>query len=169
MTEPLKPVTGVAKGSEGTGTALDDTQEYDVTTFMAPAAVVDDDPVVDDPVAEEAAPASAPHAVEAAAPMPVAPIRQRRVDRRRPAGIPLAIKAGLLTAAIALAVVFGASLASHSAGDETIGGLPLASPSATTAPTEGDEGDGGDEGGGEEGGKGNGNGCGNGKGNGNNC
>ena len=175
-----KPVTGVAGGSEGTGTALDDTQLYDVSTFTPIEAgrsepVAGSEPVaVPEPVEDSEVVGRAQRRTTAAASAP-APVRPaRRASVRQPSTsrtIPLAIKAGLITAALALAVLVGASLAGSPSGVAGDGGLFGQGPSVTVAPIvepTAEATDGGGDGGGS-GGNGRGNGCGNGRGNGNNC
>jgi hypothetical protein len=165
------PVTGIARGSEGTATNLDDTQVYDVSTFDVPAepepidhAPLDDEPIVGKPVVAPpivAAPvATAPAGSMVRAPRPVASRTGRGTE------LPLAIRAGLITAVIALAVLFGASLTRSPGIGQDIGqGGPGITTAPSAAPTDASH----DDGDGEGGAKDHGNGCGNGKGNGNNC
>lgn len=145
------PVTGVARGGQGTGTALDDTQVYDVAEFT-PAPLTPEAP----PPAPQPAPVIAP----VAQPAPRAVTRRRASSDRRPrVGVPLAGVVGFAIAA-GLAILIGASLGGITApggaanGDATPGATATGAPAATEA-TDGDGGGGGD---------GDGKGCGNGKG-----
>jgi len=150
--------TGVASGSLGTGTAVDEE-----TTLMAvpePEPTEQPKPAAPAPPAA-AAPSRTPAPVAGIAPAAAGPVPERRPittrrDPYRPIGIALA---AILVALVGVAVV--------SNGGETPAQLGPAG--ATTSPDDaaaGDEGEGDDRNGGNGGGNGN-NGNGNGRGNGN--
>lgn len=178
------PVTGVARGGHGTGTALDDTQLYDVSDFTPipptpPAPAAQPAPVQSHRAA--AAPVAVPPA--AAAPIVAAPVaspgpatrapsRATTSSRRRRVGTPVVGLAGFALAA-GLAILIGLALGGvpmpdgAAAGGETTAPT-LAAPAETEPPDpDPDDYDGGGSGNGNGNGNGN-NGNGNGRGNGNN-
>jgi hypothetical protein len=184
--------TGVARGALGTGTALDETQEWVIPEGLQGRAAAPAEqpisrpsvaPVAPEPtraVATAAAPEPAPAAgaepAAAAAPVPVEPVDRESVTRRRPGTTasggrfsPGPRAAGL--AAVILLALVGVAAAVTSLGrDDPGAGTPAQAPGATAPTTrEGDDKDDGKkdkgDGPGSDGG-GNGNGGGNGGGNG---
>jgi hypothetical protein len=164
-----RPVTGVAKGSLGTGTALDDTQVYQVADLAQPEAVPE-------PVAAPREPAPQPpparraaaRAAKAAAPVATAPSPQRvqPVVRRRRAAIGRTMPgaawiAGTALVAVVVTAIVSSGLGAAHSGAELESGAPAAIGEAsnppTAAPTEA-AGDGGGKGHGHGGGNGNGHG-----------
>jgi len=140
-------VTGVARGGHGTGTALDDTQVYDVSAFVVPppaAAAADPkpEPVHEDP--EPALPAPAVVPVPRSTAQPVA--SRRDTAHRRPRfGAPAAGLVGFALAA-GLAIVVGATLGGNtpgSANGEATPGAPVTAVPAETEVVDGDSGNGG--------------------------
>ena len=170
------PVTGVARAGQGTGTALDDTQVYDVADFTAASAAAEAvarDPGMPNEAPQPAPPVEPAPSVEPAAVAPVpraAPQRATRprtsTDRKPRVASPVAGLVGFAIAA-GLAILIGASLGGFSipGGAANVEATPRAT--ATSVPAATEKADGGGEGNGK-GGNGKGNGNGNGKGNGNN-
>ena len=155
------PVTGVARAGQGTGTALDDTQVYDVADFTAASAAAEAAAIEPDLPVEAPEPA---RPIEPAVVAPVVPAVQRATrprtstDRKPRVGAPVAGLVGFAIAA-ALAILIGASLGGTTVpggaaiDDATPGATSTAAPVATEAIK--DEGGGGGKGG--KGCKGNGN------------
>ena len=125
-TERPRPATGVAKGSLGTGTALDDTQVYQVSDLAPPPP--------------------APDPVEALTPE-TAPVRSavRPAVRRRRAGFATGVPgagwiAGTALVAVVVTAIVSTGLGAGHPGENLGSGAPaavvptLAAPSA--APTE---------------------------------
>lgn len=139
------PVTGVARGGRGTGTALDDTQVYDVAEFTAASGEAADasqpPPVV---AAEQRAPAPVVAPVRQSAPR-VAAGRRTSDDRKPRVGAPVAGFVGFALAA-GLAILLGASLGGNSAPGAANGDATFAAP-ATDVPAETEAADDDDEGG----------------------
>lgn len=179
------PVTGVARGGQGTGTALDDTQLYDVSDFTAASIAPAMPHPAPEPAFEHAAVeqiAAEQPSVEQPPPV-VVPVsraaprattaRRASSDRKPRVGAPVAGLVGFAIAA-GLAILVGASLGGMTIPGGAANGeaTPRATGSTAPAATQANEGSGGTDGGGTDGGggdgkwKGNGNG-GNGKGNGN--
>ena len=159
-------VTGVAAGSLGTGTALDETQEWEIPPELqastAQAAHAD---------AEALEPASdqGPQPVAMAPAAPLAPVRARPVAARRARA---AASSGWLTpgprlagiaAAVLLALVGLTAIVTSNDRDDA-GSAPVAPAQPTIAPTEAPPAEAGGNGGkkDKDNGKGNGNGNGNG-------
>jgi hypothetical protein len=192
----VQPTTGVARGSLGTGTALDDTQEYDVDELRAAAsgAAAPGEARDVDPAPPMVAPSMAPAATEAgirppasgasaalqplAAVHPAAPIHSAAPIHPVTSGLitpatthsagptPSRV-AGLAAAALLLVIVGAAALTSGFGTNVGVGQTPV-DPQVTAAPTDQPPADAGGAGAGGNG-KGNGNnggGNGNGKGNG---
>ena len=157
------PVTGVARAGQGTGTALDDTQVYDVADFTAASAAAEA-AALEPEMPNEAPEPSPPVEPAVVAPVPrAAPQRATRprtsTDRKPRVAAPVA---GLVGFAIAAgrAILIGASLGgmdiSGGAADDhpTPGATSTSAPAATEANNE----EGGGNGKGGKGCKGNGNG-----------
>lgn len=152
-------VTGVAKGALGTGTALEETQEWVIPAELQARA--------------EEAPPSAPAPAAATASAPVAAAEPRPVvaqaPRRRSAASAGSTLGSPRTAGIAAAILLaliGVAALTTSLDRDEAGTAPQPSPQVTTPPTQApavDEADGG--GGKPDKDKGNGKGNGNGRGN----
>ena len=165
----VQPASGVARGSLGTGTALDDTQEYDVDELRVAARANPPVPVLAPPVPVAAPPVAAPSvaapsvAAPSVAPVAVEPTRSRVITR---SGVSTPKLAAVAAAAILVLVVGAAAVGSLGSNDNGIVVAPGGA-DVTAAPTDAppaDEGGNGGEGGGNGKGNGNGNGNGNGKG-----
>lgn len=155
-------VTGVARGGQGTGTALDDTQVYNVADLTAapiePAGSQVARESAPEPMVAEAVPVS-PEPPAPAAPVP--PSTPRVATRRRTPSegtsrtrTPVAGLIGVAIAAV-LAILVGASLGGMDVGGGANGDATLAT--ATQVPAETEAKDDDDDGGGEGGGNGKGN------------
>jgi len=140
-TPEAAPVTGVATGSLGTGTALDDTQVFRISDL------VDDEPVEATPAVVEPAPATsrarpprkrarpAPVPVVEAVPIAVAPVAATPVMRSAtPGREPDARLAGLAAVAIIAVIAGAAILGSHGGATSDGGALGAGNGPVTFAP-----------------------------------
>jgi uncharacterized membrane protein YgcG len=165
-----RPVTGVARGSLGTGTALDDTQVYQVADLVPPAPAAAPKPA---PAQRVPRPVPAPVAVtptnlSRAEPSPevARPVvrRRRTVAATRAPGF--AWIAGTALVAVVVTAIVSSGLGAGHPGAGLESGAPAAIVPATEAPSAAPSEATGGGGGGGGNGHGNGNGGGNGNGHG---
>jgi hypothetical protein len=179
----VQPATGVATGSLGTGTAIDDTQVYDadelrIAASEAPIAEVAPPAELEDPVPigpAQVAPIAAPPSPQSSAADRVAVPRPARATHTT--GTPRL--AGIAAGALILLIIGAAAVTSLANNRGAFGQAPGQSTEATSPATDvpaaddgggaggGGGGGGGNGGGGNGGGNGRGNGGGGGNGNGN--